>query len=358
MRYNAQTIIENLGTSVLVTDNLLRITYANSAAEQLFGMSRSRLQNKRFDCLIDKNEHRLLENLALAVKPNFQGFSAADVLISPEPGRTIKVDISIDAYLGDRGHGLIIEAKSIVHQQKLIDEIQLRDQHNAARDLVRNLAHEIKNPLGGIRGAAQLLEMTYGSTVELKEYTSLIIEQTDRLKALVDRLLGPQKPSPMIPTNIHFVIEKVLSLIAMQTQGKVSIKKDYDPSLPELNLDSDAMEQVFINLILNAVQALSSAKTESPLITIKTRAAFGQVINNKKYQTSIVISVINNGPEIPENIRQTIFYPMVSTKATGNGLGLSIAQSIVEHHNGSIECISDSDLTVFKVILPLKKGKI
>lgn len=354
MQIEAKSIIEGLYTAVLVTDPQLRIVYANPAAEQLLSMSRSKIETLKLGDLVDKTEKAFLSNIPVPVKNTFQGFSAANILLSPEPGRSIVVNINVGIY-NARKHGVIIELRSLGQQQRLVDAVQLQTQHMAARDLIRNLAHEIKNPLGGIRGAAQLLEMTFGAQKGLKEYTSVIIEQTDRLKSLVDNLLGPQHPNPLIWANIHFVIEKVLSLQSMQNRIQTRVEKNYDPSLPELRLDVDAMQQVLINIIQNAEDAMTEAHTPHPYIRIKTRAESGVIIRDRKYPTVLAVSISNNGPQIPEELRQTIFYPMVTTKSTGNGLGLSIAQSILERHGGSLECVSDETETTFKLILPLPK---
>ncbi len=356
MQYDAQALIESLATAVLLTDSNLRIVYANSAAQQLFLLSRSKLLQLKLTDLLDKEQKNLIDSIYSATKPYSTGFFASKVLFVPEPNRCITADLSIAHYSG-KGKGLVVECRSVDYQQKINDEIQRRSQHLAARDLIRSLAHEIKNPLGGIRGAAQLVDMTYGSDQALHEYTKVIIEQADRLKTLVNNLLGPQRPNPLTLCNIHYVIEKVLSLETMETRGKIRFKKDYDPSLPELPLDVNAMEQALINIISNAVQALTENKTPHPAIELKTRARHGAWINGIKIPTSLVIVVTDNGPGIPENIKETLFYPMVTSRASGNGLGLSIAQSIVERHNGMIECQSVPGKTIFKIILPYQKDK-
>lgn len=352
-------IVESLTTAVLITDNDFCIVYANTAAEQLCGISRTRLKHTNAIDLLDKTEESLLEALKeIDFKNNFQGFSAADVLVSPFPGKSSKADLSIFHYAQDDFEGLLLELHPIAHQEKLIHQVQQNNQYNAARDLIRNLAHEIKNPLGGIRGAAQLIEMTYANKVEgLGDFTKVIIEQTDRLKVLVNNLLGPQRPKPLEMVNIHFLIEKVLNLVLLQRESdNINIVKDYDPSLPELMLDIDSIEQVLINIINNAIQALKDADTKNPTVVIKTRASIRTIVRNKKYPMSMIVSISNNGPQIPENIKQTVFYPMVTSKLNGNGLGLSIALNIVERHNGTIECLSDAHETSFKIILPIKSG--
>lgn len=352
MQCDAKTIIESVSTALLVTDSQLKITFANTAAEQLFSMSRSKLIGMKFTELLSSNEKNLLETLQNSNSPAFQGFTATDISFEPDPHQSFHADMNISLYMG-RARGLIVEIHRLNYQQKLNDTFQRRTQSEAARDLIRNLAHEIKNPLGGIRGAAQLLEITYSYDEDLKEYTRVIIEQSDRLKVLVDRLLGPQRPNPRAMTNIHYVIEKVLSLTNMATQGSIRFEKDYDPSLPEIMLDLDAMQQALINLVSNAVQALTESQTMYPTIRIKTRALLGALINGVKYPTSIEVSITDNGPGIPANIKDRLFYPMVTSRVDGHGLGLSIAQNIVDHHCGTIECDSEPGCTVFKLILPI-----
>ena len=356
MRCDAKVIVESLNTAVLVMDEEFRIFFTNQSAEQLFGKSQSHLTTLKLTDIIDPMQTSVLEALKEAVKPNFQGFIATEVIFNTGPSISVKGDLYISSYAG-KTRGVLAEIRSVIHQQKVIDDIYRRDQHNAAQDLVRSLAHEIKNPLGGIRGAAQLLEISYGTTPGHKDYTSVIIEQTDRLKNLVDRLLGPQRPNPLTSANIHYVLEKVLSLIGMQIQGQIKIEKDYDPSLPEIPLDIDGMEQVFLNIILNATQALDEAHTKNPVIKITTRATFSMAINDIKYSTCMAVSISNNGPQIPQSLLSTIFYPMVTTKNSGSGLGLSLAQSIVQRHQGLIDCQSNPEKTIFRVLLPLNKHR-
>lgn len=351
-------VLENLATAVLITDKDFKIVYANTAAEQLCGISRTRLMGHRAEDLIDPSEESLLQTIKETnFEEDFQGFSAPGVMLSPIPGKSTKADVVIFHYNVEEFDGLLIEIHTVSHQEKLINQIQQNYQYTAARDLIRSLAHEIKNPLGGIRGAAQLIDMTFGSNVAgIKDYTKVIIEQTDRLKLLVNNLLGPQKPNPLCMVNVHYLIEKILTLINMQPESKrIKIIRDYDPSLPELNLDKDSVEQVILNIVNNAIQALNDDETPDPVIAVKTRASLTTIVRKTKNPTAIIISISNNGPEIPDHILRTIFFPMVTTKVNGNGLGLSLALNIIERHQGTIECLSDATKTTFKIILPIKK---
>lgn len=355
MQCDAKTIIESISTAILVTDSQLKVAYVNTAAEQLFSMSRTKILGTKLFDIIDRSEKNLIESLQNYNAATFQGFTATDIAFSFDTHTHFHADMYISPYTG-RAKGLVVEIHRLDYQQKLNEDSQRRSRHLAARDLIRNLAHEIKNPLGGIRGAAQLIELTYANNNDLKEFTNVIIEQSDRLKALVDRLLGPQRPNPRTVTNVHYIIEKVLSLESMATQGSIRFEKDYDPSLPDILVDLDAMQQALINIISNAVQALNESKTLYPTIKLKTRALMGVLVNGIKYPTSIEISVIDNGPGIPKHIKDMLFYPMVTSRAEGHGLGLSIAQSIVEHHKGTIDCDSEPGCTVFRIILPINSG--
>ena len=201
-------ILESLATAVLITDKDFNIHYANTAAEQLCGVSRTKLISSKFIDFIAPNETSLIQTIKeINFSDNFQGISAAGIMISPMPGVSTKTDMAVFNYSTAKFNGLLIELHTISHQDKLINQMQQNYQYSAARDLIRSLAHEIKNPLGGIRGAAQLIEMTFGKVEGIKDYTKVIIEQTDRLKVLVNNLLGPQKPNPLVKENIHYLIE-------------------------------------------------------------------------------------------------------------------------------------------------------
>ncbi|MBQ9273667.1 MAG: PAS domain-containing protein [Succinivibrio sp.] len=349
-----KVVLESVNNAILVTDLHLRFIYANAAAEQLLGMSCSRILTLKLSDIIDRSEKALRDNLSVPIRHSLRSFTANGVRLTIEPGHSFTGNIYIGLY-NNPPQGLVVEIRSLARQQKIIEAVQRHSQHDAARDLIRSLAHEIKNPLGGIRGAAQLLEMSYGSQKGLKDYTTVIIEQSDRLKTLVDRLLGPQRPNPRVWANIHYVIEKVLALTAMQAEGQVSVVKDYDPSLPEMEMDVDAMQQALLNIISNALQAMAEGRTPAPRLGITTRAVIGSVIRERKYPTCLMVTIANNGPQIPEEIMAKIFYPMVTTRERGNGLGLSIAQNIIERHHGALECSSSPELTQFRITLPLLK---
>lgn len=227
--------------------------------------------------------------------------------------------------------------------------------HQAMRKLVRGVAHEIKNPLGGIRGAAQLLERELPDA-ELKEYTRVIIEEADRLRVLADRMLGPRRLPTLRTVNPHECVERVVRLLEAEADGRVSIVRDYDPSLPDIEADPDQLIQAMLNIGGNGLQALlENPSKHPPVLLFKTRPMRQFTIGAKRHRLVLRIDIQDNGPGIPAELKQSIFYPMVSGRAAGNGLGLSIAQDIIHQYNGLIECDSYPGRTLFSIYLPLEK---
>jgi two-component system nitrogen regulation sensor histidine kinase GlnL len=260
------------------------------------------------------------------------------------------VEVTASAIELDDGVMALLELKRIDQQKKISQELYQHAQQQAAKELVRGLAHEIKNPLGGLRGAAQLLEKELPSE-ELKEFTGIIIEQADRLRNLVDRLLGPQRPTKHKVHNIHSVLEKVRQLVSMQLPEGIVIERDYDPSIPDFEMDTDQLQQAFLNVVQNAVQALGSNGN----ICLKTRTSHQVTIHGQRYRLAAEIKIVDNGPGIPGEIRDTLFYPMITGREGGTGLGLSIAQNLINQHKGRIDCASWPGHTEFSIFLPLRK---
>ncbi|CAG1772853.1 partial two-component system, NtrC family, nitrogen regulation sensor histidine kinase GlnL, partial [uncultured bacterium] len=222
-------------------------------------------------------------------------------------------------------------------------------QQQANAELLRNLAHEIRNPLGGLRGAAQLLEHELPQP-SLREYTQVIIKEADRLQLLMDRLLVPHRVPKYEPTNIHEVLERVRSLLLAESPQGVAIRRDYDTSLPDLIGDREKLIQVVLNIARNAVQAMQGHGE----IIFRTRAERQVTLARKRYRVAIKLQIIDNGPGIPEEIRDRIFYPLVTGRAEGSGLGLTLAQTFITQHHGMIECESQPGRTCFTILLPLE----
>ncbi|WP_338027120.1 nitrogen regulation protein NR(II) [Colwellia maritima] len=217
----------------------------------------------------------------------------------------------------------MIEFKQIDQQKQISLEVFQQQQWIAARDLIKGLAHEIKNPLGGLRGAAQLLNKELDE--EQQEYTEMIIEQADRLTNLVDRLLGPNQLPQIESHNIHSVLEKVCQVVNFSHEQTIELKRDYDPSIPAIKCDQEKIQQAVLNIVNNAIQAISANNK----ITLKTRIASNKTINGKQVKLAVKISIIDDGPGIPVEIQDTLFYPMVSGRTNGTGLGLSISQTLI-----------------------------
>ncbi len=247
---------------------------------------------------------------------------------------------------------LLVEMTDVTRRSKITRENALLIQHGAGRQMIRQLAHEIKNPLGGIRGAAQLLERQL-SDEELTEYTDVVISETDRLAGLVDTLLGPGGPPNKQPLNVHELLEYVVRIIAAEEQKKLTFIRDYDPGLPSIDLDRDQMVQAFLNLVRNAATALEGQGT----ITLRSRAVTNFTIGNNRHRVIASIEIEDDGPGIPVDLQDSVFYPLVTSRPDGTGLGLPAAQELLSRHGGLIEFESRPGRTVFLVRIPLQQSE-
>ena len=245
---------------------------------------------------------------------------------------------------------LLIEMTDVTRRARISRENALLIQHGAGRQMIRQLAHEIKNPLGGIRGAAQLLERQLAED-ELKEYTDVVISETDRLAGLVDTLLGPGGPPNKQPVDVHELLEYVVKIVAAEVGKSVTIKRDYDPSLPQISLDRDQLVQAFLNLLQNAATALGG----QGVITVRSRAVTNFTIGNTHHRVIASIEIEDDGPGIPIDLQDSVFYPLVTSNPQGTGLGLPAAQELVSRHGGLIEFDSRPGCTVFIVRIPLEQ---
>jgi two-component system nitrogen regulation sensor histidine kinase GlnL len=243
---------------------------------------------------------------------------------------------------------LLVEITDVTRRNKIGRENALLIQHGAGRQMIRQLAHEIKNPLGGIRGAAQLLERQLDDA-ELREYTDVVISETDRLAALVDQLLGPGGPPNKQPVNVHELLEYVVRIIEVEDKRNIKIRRDYDPGLPNIDLDRDQIVQAFLNLVRNATAALEGQGT----LTLRSRASTNFTIGDIRHRVIATIEIEDDGPGIPADLQDSIFYPMVTSRPDGTGLGLPAAQELLSRHGGLIEFESRPGRTVFSVRIPL-----
>ncbi|MFT7222320.1 MAG: two-component system nitrogen regulation sensor histidine kinase GlnL [Candidatus Azotimanducaceae bacterium] len=227
----------------------------------------------------------------------------------------------------------------------------IKEHHDVTRQMVRGFAHEVKNPLGGIKGSAQLLERELPDE-SLQEYTNIIIEETDRLTLLVDRMLGPNTPPKLRLITIHEVLERAAKLIELESDDALIVVRDYDPSIPEISIDPELMVQALLNVVRNAMQCLEG--TPHPFITLVTRIERQFTIAGERHRTVLKVEVCDNGPGIPPEIQEHLFYPMITGRPGGTGLGLTFAQSIISQHKGMIEFESEPGDTIFRILIPLE----
>ncbi|WOT04949.1 nitrogen regulation protein NR(II) [Shewanella youngdeokensis] len=339
-------LLNHLITAVLVINDDLELLYTNVATEQLLGVSNNKLLEQS---LPDHYQTLGIEAhlLQAAIKDN-QGLTVNTVTLVTLDGQQHTVDLTLTPIEHENAQALL-ELRQVDQQRRIHQQLTQDAQQQAAQYLVRNLAHEIKNPLGGLRGAAQLLSRELKEP-ELQEFTDLIIEQADRLRNLVDRLLGPQKPTQHSLYNIHEVIHKVLQLVYLTLPDNVTLKQDYDPSIPDIQMDPDQLQQAVLNIVQNAVQALDNA---GGTIRIQTRTQHQVTIGTKRHKLVLMLSVIDNGPGINPELMDTLFYPMVTSREQGSGLGLSIAHNFARLHGGRIECDSSPGRTAFTITLPI-----
>ncbi|WP_111498281.1 MULTISPECIES: nitrogen regulation protein NR(II) [Marinobacter] len=344
-------ILDHLTTATLVLDAELRIQYINAAAEYLLEASGPRMVGTRLtEWFIGSAE--AFETLDEACRTG-QPFTKREAEFTLLSGSRFTVDYSV-SQIGADDATLLLELQPRDRLLRITREEDMLTQQETTRILVRGMAHEIKNPLGGIRGAAQLLDRELSDEGQ-KEYTQVIIDEADRLRSLVDRMLGPNKAPQFSSTNIHEVLERVRTLLEAESKGRVKLERDYDPSLPEFPGDKEQLIQAFLNVARNAMEAAADhSNDETPCITFRTRALRQFTIGHRRYRLVCRVDIIDNGPGIPQDLLQNIFYPMISGRANGTGLGLSITQSIIGQHQGLVECESSPGWTDFIIFLPLE----
>jgi two-component system, NtrC family, nitrogen regulation sensor histidine kinase GlnL len=347
-----QSLLDNLSTTVLLLNSELNIDYMNPAGENLFHISSTRAIGAPLSKIMFVDSE-LMDHLNNAVSRQ-QPFVEHGVAITVNLDQKITVDYMVTPMqLTQDQPVLLLELKRMDRHLRIAKEEKLINEQNATRNVIRGMAHEIKNPLGGLRGAAQLLERELPSE-DLKEYTKIIIGEADRLQNLVDRMLGPNNLPKKKPTNIHQILEHVRQLVQAEAHAGLFFNLDYDPSLPDIMADPDLLIQSVLNITRNAVAALDG----NGEITFKTRPQRHFTIGHNHHRLVLQVDIIDNGPGIAEDLIDQIFYPMVTGRADGTGLGLSIAQSLINQHGGLIECSSQPGKTVFTIYLPLDTNNV
>jgi two-component system nitrogen regulation sensor histidine kinase GlnL len=342
--------LDLLATQVAVVHSNGAVLFANAALEDALGMSRRAIVGSSLPDSFTEPSH--LQNALQGADGNEFATMRYDAWLKRLGRDPLSVHVIVTQT--ETANEFIVELLPLEKQARQDREERLAEQAQANKELIRNLAHEIKNPLGGIRGAAQLLEMEIESR-NLIEYTQVIIHEADRLQTLVDRLLAPHRlPHLVGDVNIHEVCERVRALIAAEFPRGLKVQRDYDTSIPEFRGDREQLIQTVLNIAHNACQALTEqiAKGEA-VLTFCTRIARQTTFGKQRYRLALELHVIDNGPGIPDSIKDRIFYPLVSGREGGSGLGLTLAQTFVQQHHGLIECDSEPGCTDFRILIPL-----
>ncbi|HMG59002.1 MAG TPA: nitrogen regulation protein NR(II) [Burkholderiales bacterium] len=346
-----------LATAVVLLDRVLHVKYVNPAAETLFAASRKSILDQPFPGLF-ADSGSLAALLHQAIREE-RGFADQDLILVPTGQEPLHLDCIVTPVELPQA-ALLLELRPIDQRLRIEREEQRMTQHRANRELIRNLAHEIKNPLGGLRGSAQLLERELDRP-SLREYTRVIIKEADRLQALMDRLLTPHRPPNHVPMNIHEVCERVRSLILAEFPEGIRVRRDYDVGLPEFRGDPEQLIQAVLNIARNAAQAILGARATTAAglqnrgeIVLRTRVARQVTLARRFHRLALELQVVDNGPGVPAEIRDQIFYPLVSGREGGTGLGLTLAQTFVQQHHGVVECDSQPGRTSFRIVLPLR----
>ncbi|WP_286739763.1 MULTISPECIES: nitrogen regulation protein NR(II) [Acinetobacter] len=356
-------LVDNLTTAIMLVDSQLNIYYLNTACEAMFDVSLLRASGTPVLNILQAptdefNTEESLYNTLHTGQPYTR--REATIIVN---FKDIHVDYTVSLLnAGKPNHPLLlIELNQRDRMLKISREENYIQQHQVARQLIRGVAHEIKNPLGGIRGATQLLARSLEDP-KYKEFTDIIISEVDRLRNLADSMLGSRQLPSYEMVNVHEPLERVRSLIVNQTKKKIKITRDYDLSLPEVLADRDQLIQVMLNICVNAVQAMTENKDffieHQPELNLRTRIQRLYTISGVIHRSVVRIDIEDNGPGVPDDIIEAVFYPLVTSRAKGTGLGLSIAQNIMHQHNGMIECQSVPGKTVFSLFLPWESDHV
>jgi two-component system, NtrC family, nitrogen regulation sensor histidine kinase GlnL len=353
MKTLALSGLDLLPTAVVLVDAQLTVRYLNSAAENLFEMSSKNVSGQPLERLV--HNIALIERAVGYARTNNCSYTEHELELGVN-GRTrfylsctvTPVDMPVDLAPDDV---VLLEFRHVERQLRIAREARILDQSQANRELIRNLAHEIKNPLGGIRGAAQLLDRELDRP-DLHEYTQVIMNEADRLQSLMDRLLTPHRLPRPAPLNIHEVLDRVRSVILAECPAGIAIERDYDVSLPMFIGDKEQLIQAVLNIARNAAQALQGRGE----IRLKTRILRQITLARRHYRHAISVDICDNGPGIPAELRERIFHPLVSGRTGGSGLGLTLAQTFVTQHRGMIHFESAPGETIFTILLPLEEA--
>jgi two-component system nitrogen regulation sensor histidine kinase GlnL len=341
-------LLNLLNTEIIILDESLRILWVNDSALANGWINDTKNQSSysKFFCL--KTEQEIKRVINMAIKDR-KSVTKRDFELISNNNASREVDLTVS--FSPKYEWIIIEVMSVDNLNKIIDSSKMASSQKIAANLARTLAHEVKNPLSGIKGSAQLLNSKLKDTFSSK-FLKIIIDETDRLNSIVSKILTPPKKPNLEPFNIHSALERVHSLALAEQNKNFNLIRDYDPSIPDIYGDENLFIHAVLNIVKNAMQAINIENEES-FITISSRIAYSKPINGKVFSTICQIDIIDNGPGIPADIQEQVFFPMMSTKDDGSGLGLSIAQDIIRIHGGSIAFSSKPGNTIFSILLPM-----
>lgn len=339
--------LEHMSTAVVVLDAELTVVAANPSAEELLAQSAKQAIGQSLTRLMPR-AHAYARMIRRVLREG-EALTARDLRLDLDEHQPVIVDCTVTPVVEPSTKAaVVIELRPLSEQKRISSEEHLVAQNESVRALLRGLAHEIRNPLGGLRGAAQLLERELDDA-SLAEYTQVIVNEADRLQDLMTRLMGPRVVARRRATNLHEVTERVYTLLRAESPEVIDIRRDYDPSIPEVRADPELIIQAVLNVARNAVQAVSDGGT----VALVTRVRRQTTIGSRRHKLVASIDVVDDGPGVPEPLDEAIFYPMVTGRADGTGLGLYIAQSLVNQHGGLIEFERAFERTTFSILLPV-----
>jgi two-component system, NtrC family, nitrogen regulation sensor histidine kinase GlnL len=351
--FDPADLLDVLSTGVVVLDGHLCVVYANVGAQDLLAVGLNKARGRPITELFA--DPLALDGILRRSLERNETCAGHEILLMPTglAGKRdpVVVDVTATPLEGQvTGTHLLLELADARTRQRITRESEMLSRLDGSRLMIRQLAHEIKNPLGGLRGAAQLLDRELHNGA-LKEYTTVIINEADRLRTLVDNMLGPSQAPQLELFNIHELCERVFQLLRNEAPPQVVIDRDYDPSLPSGKFDRDQIIQALLNVARNALQAVEPTAGR---ITLRTRALSNMNIGTVRHRLVANLQVEDNGHGVPPELLRSVFYPLVTSRSSGTGLGLAVAQDLVTRHRGIIEFESRPGHTVFSLLLPIE----
>jgi two-component system, NtrC family, nitrogen regulation sensor histidine kinase GlnL len=346
--------LNGLNTEVIILNAKdLSVIWLNDSAKAANWIPESSAHElKDIFSFIDAEAENQIKEILLQAKKNASAITRRDFIISDSNGQVRTLDLTIS--YADKKNLIYIEALSTENLNKIIDSTRSFSTQKIAAGLARTLAHEVKNPLSGIKGSAQILKSKYSDDFS-KKFLKIIEDETDRLNEIVTKILTPAKKPSFAYFNLHETLQRVLALTNAEANDNLNIERDYDPSIPEIYGDKNLFIQAVINIVRNALQACSDF-SETPQLGIKTHITYRQPINGNIHATLAEIEISDNGPGIDSELQDQIFFPMVSSKESGSGIGLSIAQDIIRIHGGAISFDRKNNQTIFSILIPISNN--